>query len=79
MTELPGYDAWLSRGYDQDSAPCTCGHEAGDHGDYNDNSPMPDEYFPGCTRCDCEDYVEYTREEYLEDMRERRAEYRGGL
>ena len=68
MTELPGYDAWLSRGYDQDSAPCTCGHEAGDH-DVDDT----------CTQCDCEDYVEYTRGEYLEDMRERRAEYRGGL
>ena len=78
MSELPGYDAWKLReppGY-EGAPPCVCKHEAYDHGSYNDNFPMPNEYFPGCTQCDCEDYMEYTREDYEDDMRERRAEAR---
>ena len=75
MSELPGYDVWKLRSPYEDAWPCTCGHEAGDHEYYDSNS----EYFPGCTQCDCTGYTEYTREDYEDDMRERRAEYRRGL
>ena len=66
MSELPGYDAWkLSSPPDNSECPCVCTHELGDH-DGDDE----------CTQCDCEAYTEYTRDDYEDDMRERRAEAR---
>ena len=84
MTELPGYDAWKLRSPDVDAYPCTCTHEYGDHVDsdvtYGDDDYGYDSYSSMvCTVCKCTEYREYTREDYEDDMRERRAEYRRGL
>ena len=64
---LPGYDAWklASPPYLDDDPPCTCGHDILDHTEYS-----------GCMHCPCEDYREYTRDDWEDDMRERRAEAR---
>ena len=78
MSELPGYDAWKLREPDAYAGdpPCgRCWHDAVDHGDYNDNDPMPNEYFEGCRvgTCECAGYTE----EDPRETDERRAEARG--
>ena len=65
MSELPGYDAWKLASPDNDAYPCVCSRDVSDHG-------VDDE----CIECDCDRYTEYTRDDYEDDMRERRAEAR---
>ena len=79
-TELPGYDAWKLAS-PPEAAPCYCGHEAGDHGTHEPEERGGREFGQlvcWVNGCKCEEYDEYSYDDWADDMRERRAEMRSG-
>lgn len=81
MSELPGYDQWkLSEpDYLGVAAPCTCGHGYDEH--YSDDTqdaarPNGEPPLYTCHECRCSYYTEYSYDDYMDDLAEKRAEYR---